>query len=216
MQASRIAVSSCWGCSGHFCADQQRYLFTQIRSSLQTQVGNEYRRKPEAHVGTVPHWRRPCTWWSCGACSPRCSCRTWSGAPSPEQNQLKMFNWDDKWMLTIADRSWMISCLCCWTRTVAAYLWGLVAVFWTSGKSSSRKNLLGWASWLPTTAAMLGFLLSPTGGWVTSAPRKITWTIKCVPKFTNTVSFLLTGSLKTFGLMDGTRIEFTPPSFTLI
>ena len=49
--------------------------------------------------------------------------------------------------------------------------------------------LLGWASWLPTTAAMLGFLLSPTGGWVTSAPRKITWTIKCVPKLTNTMFF---------------------------
>ena len=45
---------------------------------------------------------------------------------------------------------------------------------------------------------MLGFLLSPTGGWVTSAPRK------------------MTGSLKTFGLIEGTRMELTPPSFTLI
>ena len=45
---------------------------------------------------------------------------------------------------------------------------------------------------------MLGFLLSPTGGWVTSAPRK------------------MTGSLKTFGLMEGTRMELTPPSLTLI
>lgn len=51
---------------------------------------------------------------------------------------------------------------------------------------------------LPTTAAMLGFLLSPAGGCVTSAPRKIT------------------GSLKTFGLMFGTRILLIPPSFTLI
>ena len=42
---------------------------------------------------------------------------------------------------------------------------------------AKERNLLGWASWLPTTAAMLGFLLSPTGGWVTSAPRKITWEI---------------------------------------
>ena len=40
---------------------------------------------------------------------------------------------------------------------------------------------------------MLGFLLSPAGGWVTSAPRK------------------MTGSLKTFGLMEGRRMELTPP-----
>jgi hypothetical protein len=51
---------------------------------------------------------------------------------------------------------------------------------------------------LPTTAAMDGFLLSPAGGCVTSAPRK------------------MTGSLKILGLMLGTRIEFTPPNLTLI
>ena len=46
-----------------------------------------------------------------------------------------------------------------------------------TGKKTKENatHLLGWASWLPTTAAMLGFLLSPTGGWVTSAPRKITF-----------------------------------------
>jgi hypothetical protein len=36
------------------------------------------------------------------------------------------------------------------------------------------RYLEGCASCEPTTAAMLGFLLSPTGGWVTSAPRKMT------------------------------------------
>jgi hypothetical protein len=41
-------------------------------------------------------------------------------------------------------------------------------------------------TWLPTTAAMEGFLLSPAGGCVTSAPRK------------------MTGSLKIFGRMLGT------------
>ena len=51
---------------------------------------------------------------------------------------------------------------------------------------------------IPTTAAMEGFLLSPAGGWVTSAPKK------------------MTGSLKIFGLMLGTKIELTPPSLTLI
>merc|ERR1719376_435920 len=45
---------------------------------------------------------------------------------------------------------------------------------------------------------MLGFLLSPAGGCVTSAPRKIT------------------GSLNTLGRMLGTRMEFIPPNFTLI
>uniref|UniRef100_A0A6B0UJC7 Uncharacterized protein n=1 Tax=Ixodes ricinus TaxID=34613 RepID=A0A6B0UJC7_IXORI len=73
----------------------------------------------------------------------------------------------------------MISCRCCCTRTVAAYR-------------------LGWASMLPTTAAIEGFLLSPAGGCVTSAPRK------------------MTGSLKTLGLMLGTRMLLIPPSFTLI
>merc|ERR1739848_136099 len=61
----------------------------------------------------------------------------------------------------------------------------------------------GGASWEPTTAAMDGFLLSPekkltAGGCVTSAPRKIT------------------GSLKTFGRMLGTKILLTPPNLTLI
>ncbi len=40
--------------------------------------------------------------------------------------------------------------------------------------------------------------MSPAGGWVTSAPKK------------------MTGSLKIFGLMLGTKIELTPPSLTLI
>lgn len=51
---------------------------------------------------------------------------------------------------------------------------------------------------LPTTAAMLGFLLSPAGGWVTSAPRNIT------------------GSLNTFGLILGTRMLLMPPNLTFI
>lgn len=50
----------------------------------------------------------------------------------------------------------------------------------------------------PTTAAIDGFLLSPAGGCVTSAPRKIT------------------GSLNTFGRMDGTKMELMPPNLTLI
>ena len=66
----------------HLCSQASRY-FAQL--SLHTKARNQCRRKPEAHVGTVPHWRRPCTWWSGGACSPRCSCRTSPGAPSPKK-----------------------------------------------------------------------------------------------------------------------------------
>ncbi len=60
---------------------------------------------------------------------------------------------------TIELSSWIISNRCCWTRTVAAYR-------------------LGWASIDPTTAAIDGFLLSPAGGWVTSAPKNITGSLK--------------------------------------
>lgn len=56
----------------------------------------------------------------------------------------------------------------------------------------------GWPSMEPTTAAIDGFLLSPAGGCVTSAPRN------------------MTGSLNTFGRIDGTKIELMPPNFTLI
>jgi hypothetical protein len=42
--------------------------------------------------------------------------------------------------------------------------------------------LAGWASWLLTTEAMLGFLVSPAGGWVTSAPRKMTGSLKTYKK----------------------------------
>ena len=70
---------------------------------------------------------------------------------------------------------------------------------WLTLLSVIRIMYRGWLlTWLPTTAAMEGFLLSPAGGWVTSAPRK------------------MTGSLKIFGLMLGTRIELTPPSLTFI
>ena len=45
--------------------------------------------------------------------------------------------------------------LTCWILTVALYA-------------------EGWPSCELTSAAMLGFLLSPAGGWVTVAPRNIT------------------------------------------
>ena len=96
--------------------------------------------------------------------------------------------------LTIVARSSMYSCRCFWIRTDAQY----------------RD---GWASIDATTAAIDGFRLSetvikvwiwpiiywpPAGGWVTSAPMKIT------------------GSVKIFGLIVGTRILLIPPSLTLI
>ncbi|RNA31905.1 hypothetical protein BpHYR1_001807 [Brachionus plicatilis] len=50
-----------------------------------------------------------------------------------------------------------------------------------------------------TTAAMDGFVLSPAGGWVTSAPINIT------------------GSLNTLsGRCVGTKILLTPPNLTFI
>ena len=51
-------------------------------------------------------------------------------------------------------------------------------------KNDFKLYLDGWASWLPTTAAILGFRLSPTGGWVTSAPKKITGSLNTFKKQT--------------------------------
>ena len=132
---------------------------------------------PEAHVGIVPRWLRLCTWWSCEACSRRCSCRTSLGAPSPERHLRQQFmqiwrNPHHSWeildyllpMLLDAHSGRIPGWNGCFIERAMM----------TSQRTNKETNLLGWASWLPTTAAMLGFLLSPTGGWVTSAPRKIT------------------------------------------
>ena len=50
-------------------------------------------------------------------------------------------------ILTIAERSWMISCLCCWTRTVAAYLGRMVVLlslqWWRANGQTRKQTCLG-------------------------------------------------------------------------
>ena len=63
-------------------------------------------------------------------------------------------------ILTIADRSWMISCLCCWTRTVAAYLDRMFCeqpiftgqFFWAAANESKGKK----PAWMSILASHYG------------------------------------------------------------
>ena len=84
MQASRMAVNSCWA---DFTLNQIN--ITMITTATTIIITNIIRREririPEAHEGIVPPRRRPCTWWSCAACSRPCSCRTSPSALWPSQ-----------------------------------------------------------------------------------------------------------------------------------
>ena len=183
---------------------------------------------PEAHVGIVPRWLRLCTWWSCEACSRRCSCRTSPGAPSPKRHlrQQLMPSWRNP------HHSWEIldDLLPMLLDAHSGRIPGQDGCFYWTGNddepTDKQGNKPARVSVLAShncSNARLSIVPNRRVGHICSKENHLRKE-RCDTKITEQdtggwfvdLLNLLTGSLKTFGLMDGTRMEFTPPSFTLI
>ena len=166
MHASLIAVNSCCSTWENWPSD----WWTNIRYS--------------AVIGWIRYLiLRLCTWWSCEVCILQCSCRTSSDALSPSQT--------DPVTILVHSLLWLVSYNeCCLVIGQLLPGWCLVSVAELSpwlriclGEHLETQQLLRYSAsywWRRINTALWlvnnnnNYLLSPTGGWVTSAPRKMT------------------------------------------